>query len=37
MSDETNVQEQVIVNQKPPSSNQIEKQEGEGRMREEPK
>jgi hypothetical protein len=37
MSDETNVQEQVIMNQEPPSSNQIEKQEGEGRMREEPK
>ena len=31
-SDETNVQEQVIVNQEPPSSVQI-----EGQMREEPK
>jgi hypothetical protein len=37
MSDKTNVQKQVIVNQEPPSSNQIEKQDGEGRMRGEPK
>jgi hypothetical protein len=36
-SNETNVQEQVKVNQEPPSSNQIEKQDDEGRMREEPK
>jgi hypothetical protein len=36
-SDETNVQEQVIVNQEPPPSNQIEKQDDEGQMREEPK
>jgi 23S rRNA-/tRNA-specific pseudouridylate synthase len=36
-SDETNVQEQVIVNQEPPSSNQIEIQDNEGQMRGEPK